>query len=174
MNIFSPRSLSQNLKLNLLNRLNSPLLNLLLLFAILLQLSSCQTVNVRGQYVSDEIISEISKKKMGKDEIVNLIGSPNFIPDYSANTWYYIQRSLTKRAWFDPKVVDQRIIRIIFTNEHASDIKLLSNTQDENLSVASGYTKTLGTEKNAVQKYVQNFARFNKSKKGKTKRKKRN
>ena len=80
--------------------------------ATLFLLSSCQTLDIRGQYVDDTTVKEIEHKKLNKLEIENALGTPTIIPNYSTDTWYYIQRILARRAWFDPKVVEQRIVKV--------------------------------------------------------------
>lgn len=136
-------------------------------------LTGCQSVDVRGQFVAESAIEEINAKKLNQDEVIGLIGTPTYVPEYSSDTWYYIQRSLTKRAWFDPKVIEQRIVKITF-NKHGKTIEaaLLSDTHDEKLAVENKYTKTHGTEQTNIQKFVKNIGRFNKTTDGKKKRQK--
>jgi sulfur relay (sulfurtransferase) DsrF/TusC family protein len=81
---------------------------------LLLILSGCQSVDVRGQFVSDSAIKQINSKKPNQEQLIDMIGTPTYVPDYSENTWYYIQRSLSRKAWFDPKVVQKRIVKITF------------------------------------------------------------
>lgn len=140
---------------------------------ILILLSACQSIDVRGQFVSNSAIEEINSKKLTQDEIVDLIGTPTYIPEYSNNTWYYIQRSLAKRAWFEPRVVEQRIIKIIFNdNGKILGASLLQGLHNENINIESKYTKVYGTEQGSLQKFVKNIGRFNKSTAGKKKREK--
>lgn len=142
-----------------------------ILFSVFLAcLSGCQSIDVRGQYVSDEAINEIKTKHLSQDEIVTLIGTPNYVPEYSHDTWYYIQRSLSRRAWFAPKVSEQRIVKIDFDkNAKAKEVSLLEKIQNEDISTNENYTKTLGTEQSSVQKFVKNIGRFNKTTDGKKK-----
>lgn len=136
-------------------------------------ITGCQTVDIRGQYVSDQAISEINSKKSSQEEVINLIGTPTYIPEYTSNTWYYVQRSLTKRAWFDPKVVEQRIVKITFNgNGRAKEATLISGSQNENISLTSNFTKVGGTEQSGIQKFVKNIGRFNKTTDTKSKRQK--
>lgn len=135
-----------------------------LLLVIFLFLSACQSIDVRGQYVSDSVIEEINNKKPNQDAIIDLIGTPTYVPKYSPDNWYYIQRSLKKRAWFDPKVVEQRIVKVTFTTKgQFVSIELLSNIHDEHIAADSKYTKTRGTDQNSIQKFVKNIGRFNKT-----------
>lgn len=146
---------------------------LLPLIIILFVMSGCQTIDVRGQLVSDEMIEEIKVKKPNKKQLVDMIGTPTYIPDYTPNTWYYIQRSMARRAWFDPKVVKQRIVEIKFAkNDKVQSLNLLTDTQNKKINAISNYTKTHGTEQNAVQKFVKNIGKFNKTTDGTKKRNK--
>jgi outer membrane protein assembly factor BamE (lipoprotein component of BamABCDE complex) len=137
----------------------------------LILLAGCQSIDVRGQFVSDEAIKQINSQHPNKVELVGLVGTPTYIPDYSKNTWYYIQLSLAKRAWFDPKVVKQRIVKVVFNGDKVQEAGLLSDGQNEKISSQSAYTQTYGTQQNGIQKFVKNIGRFNKTTDG-TKRKK--
>jgi outer membrane protein assembly factor BamE (lipoprotein component of BamABCDE complex) len=137
----------------------------------LILLAGCQSIDVRGQFVSDEAIKQINSQHPNKVELVGIVGTPTYIPDYSKNTWYYIQRSLAKRAWFDPKVVKQRIVKVVFNGDKVQEAGLLSDGQNEEISSQSAYTQTYGTQQNGIQKFVKNIGRFNKTTDG-TKRKK--
>ena len=140
---------------------------------ILLTLAGCQTVDVRGQFVSDEAINEINTKKPDKNEVIDMIGTPTYIPDYTKNTWYYIQRSLSKRAWFDPKVIKQRVVKIMFNSKSkVLEAVLLEDLQNENITALGHYTKTHGTEQSGIQKFVKNIGRFNQTTNSSNRRKK--
>ena len=140
---------------------------------ILLILAGCQTVDVRGQFVSDEAINEINTKKPDKNEVIDMIGTPTYIPDYTKNTWYYIQGSLSKRAWFDPKVIKQRVVKIMFNSKSkVLEAVLLEDLQNENITALGHYTKTHGTEQSGIQKFVKNIGRFNQTTNSSNRRKK--
>jgi outer membrane protein assembly factor BamE (lipoprotein component of BamABCDE complex) len=135
-------------------------------------LSGCQTIDVRGQMVSDELIAEVNSKKPNKEDLIEMIGTPTYVPDYSQDTWYYIQRSMARRAWFEPKVVKQRIVEVKFAKSgQVVEATLLTDTQN-GVKVISNYTKTYGTEQNGLQKFVKNIGKFNKTTDGAKKRNK--
>ncbi len=140
---------------------------------LLLILSGCQSVDVRGQFVSDSVVEQINIKKPNQEQLIDMIGTPTYVPDFSENTWYYIQRSLARRAWFDPKVVKQRILKITFAkNKKVSEAVLMKDSQNEAVSANSAYTKTQGTEQSGIQKFVKNIGRFNQTTNGSKRRKK--
>ena len=145
---------------------------LTLLALSLFVLSGCQTIETRGQFVDDNLLPQLENKRLSKAEVENLIGSPTIIPDYTSNTWYYIERTLSRRAWFRPKVMQQRVVKVIF-NDHdiIKEVIVLNDSHKEDINIISEYTKTYGTELNGIQKFVRNIGRFNKTTDGKKKRK---
>jgi outer membrane protein assembly factor BamE (lipoprotein component of BamABCDE complex) len=124
--------------------------------------------------VEAESIEKINNSKLSQREIKDLIGTPTYIPEYSPDTWYYIQRSMSRRAWFDPKVVEQKIIKITFDSNHiATHAELITNSQKESIVLHNDFTKSNGTEKNGLQKFVGNIGKFNKTTNGKKNKQKR-
>lgn len=138
----------------------------------LLTISGCQSIDVRGQFISDSVIEQVNIKKPNQEELIVMVGTPTYIPDYSPDTWYYIQRSLARKAWFDPKVVQQRIVKVTFAkNKRVREAVLLKNSQNESIVINNAFTKTYGTEQSGVQKFVKNIGRFNQTTSGSSRRK---
>ncbi len=136
----------------------------------LLTLTNCQMIESRGQYIDDNSLLSLENKKLSKSEVEDLIGTATIIPNYSPNTWYYVQRSLSKRAWFEPKVLEQRIVKITFNqNDIIEEVVMLNNSHKNDIAVIKEYTPTHGTELNILQKFVKNIGRFNPKADGKKK-----
>ena len=140
-------------------------LKLTLLLALSAIISSCQYSIHSGTLVTEEKILELKDKKLTKAEIEGKFGTPNIVPEYSKDTWYYVHRNMTKRAFFLPVVKGQRIVRFAFSGDVLSSIEALDNENNSEIRVVEEYTQTRGTELNPMQEYVRNFARFNKGKK---------
>ncbi len=136
-----------------------------ILSVIMLTLCGCKTVHLRGQHISDQAISQLNAQKPNKEQVMELIGTPTFIPEKSQDTWYYIQRTQSQRLWFDPKVVKQRVVKITFAGSNISRAELSEDMQNESLSANSSYTATEGKNMNGAKKFVHNLGRFNKNKK---------
>lgn len=133
-------------------------------------LHACQQVQYRGQYVSDEMIREVSSKRLSSQSVLDLIGSPTYVPSYNQNTWYYIQRAQSQRAWFRPSLEEQRIAVIEFDkSDRANKAYIIDKLPEDISKFDSNYTPTPGTEANGIQTFVKNIGRFSKTK---TKRKK--
>ena len=159
--------------LDLLNKFMKTLIikNTPILLALII-LCSCQAIDIRGQYVDDNAINQLQNKVLTKAEVEDLIGTPTIVPEYNKDTWYYVQRSLARRAWFEPKVIEQRIVEVRFNNDVVANVLLLKDEHIEGISSTSEYTQTYGTEASGIQKFVRNIGRFNKTTDGKNKRKK--
>ena len=139
-------------------------LNKFLIFLVLITLSSCQYSVTSGTKITDAKLAEIKEEKISKSEVENILGSPNIIPDYSNDTWYYVHRDMTRRSFLTPVVRSQRIIKITFREDMVDSIEILDDSHDKDIRIVKDYIKSKGSDKNAFQEYVQNFGRFNKYK----------
>lgn len=144
------------------------LVNLLFCFGLL---ANCQSVDVRGQYINDEMVKKINQTKPTQAELVRLVGMPTFVPDYSRNNWYYIQRSIARRSWLKPKILNQRIVKITFNKKKkVLSAQLFQDKYNSAIRAESRFTRTRGTEQTTLQKFTQNFGRFVGKKKKKRKK----
>lgn len=132
--------------------------------------SACQYPVHSGTLVTEQQISEIDKKGFTKAEIEERLGTPNVIPDYSKDTWYYIYRNMTRRAFFLPVVKEQKIVRLSFVNNRLAEVQSIDNKHNPDILVVKDHIVTKGTEMNPIQEYIKNFGRFNKSSKKKVSR----
>ncbi len=146
---------------------------LLSFFVLVVLLGGCQTIDIRGQYVDEDSLAKLETKSLTQAEIIELIGTPTVVPDYSKDTWYYIQRSIARRAWASPKVIEQRIVKIIFNKDDSvREVIVLNDSHISEIETISEYTKTYGTEKNGLQKFIGNIGRYNKLTDGKKRKSK--
>ena len=83
------------------------------LFNVLL--SSCKSLELHGQFVDNNQIKKLNSKleaeNLLKEEVINDIGYPSFTDTNNEQTWYYVFRVLSKKAWFKPNVEEQRIVK---------------------------------------------------------------
>ncbi|ADE30338.1 hypothetical protein MA5_00830 [Rickettsia prowazekii str. GvV257] len=134
------------------------------IFSILVffSLNSCKTIENRGTSIDDAELIKLESKKLNKMEVVELIGTPTMVPEYSQNTWYYVERVMSQRAWLNPKIQKQKIIKITFdSNNLMKELIVIDDSHKEDIETVREYTKTHGTELNGLQKFVKNLGRFN-------------
>jgi outer membrane protein assembly factor BamE (lipoprotein component of BamABCDE complex) len=157
--------------MNYIKIIKLPLASLYFIIAISLILSGCKTLDIRGQYVDDATLKRVENTRASKSEVENILGTPMMIPDYSPDTWYYVQRIVAKKAWFNPKVVEQRVVKVTFDNNYYLKEVIVLADSHKDINIIGQYTKAHGTELNPIQKFVKNIGRFNKATEGKKKRK---
>lgn len=136
---------------------------------LVLILSSCKTTSNHGQFIDDKLIKQLESKNLTKSQVEELLGTPTIIPEYTPDTYYYIENVLVSRVWFTPKISQQRVVKIIFNhNDKIDTVEVLNeNNMYETITPVKSYTKAYGTELNGIQKFVKNIGRFNKSKSSK-------
>lgn len=151
--------------------MKSTFTKIFLAFTTIFLLNGCQSIDVQGQYIDDKLISQLQNNKMTKNEVVDLIGTPSIVSSYDEDTWYYPQRSISKRAWSSPKVVEQRVVELTFNDDIIKQVILLENTHLDNFKPLSIITISESEEeKSFTNKFFGNIGRFNKKKIAKKKR----
>ena len=106
---------------------------------------------------------------MSKEEVQDLIGTPTIYDENIApESWYYVQRTMSTRAFFEPTVLEQKITRVDFDPQgYSKDVSVIENSHREGIIIEKEYNRTKGTEMNQFQKFFRNFGRFSKGKSGK-------
>lgn len=140
------------------------MIKILLCLVTMLNLASCRMIDTRGQYIDEQAITELQANKPSKEKVMELIGTPTIVPDYTPDTWYYVQRTLARRAWLEPKIIEQRIVEIKFNSDIVDKVVVFDKIPDKEFQGTSEYTRTYGTEASGIQKFVRNIGRFNKKK----------
>lgn len=124
-------------------------------------LNGCQTIETRGQFIQNDLVSELKAQKTTKAEVVRSLGTPTLVSLYGDNSWYYVERTTSQRAWLVPKIIGQRIVKIDFDNDVVREVKIVNGVRGEDVLIVDEYTKTYGTELSGIQKFIKNFGRFN-------------
>lgn len=139
-----------------------------ILLSFLSFLCGCQTVTNSGQLLTNQDIVNINSQHPSKEELVDMVGSPTYMPDYSDNTWYYIHRTSTKRSLFPRKTKKQQIVQITFSGNNALEARVVEDIEiNDNLSINKFSTSSYGCGKTSIEKFVGNLGKFNSTSKKK-------
>ncbi|MDF2964842.1 MAG: tmRNA-binding protein [Rickettsiaceae bacterium] len=134
----------------------------------LLSLASCKSVDVTGNNVKEADINYLQINKPTKDQVVDRLGTPTIMPDYSPNTWYYVYIKTAKTTWTFPSITEQKVLKVTFDNVGRVDKAILmENIHNNNVAITAHTTPTPGNEGSAIQEFVKNIGKFNKPKKKK-------
>lgn len=141
---------------------NSPTLRLAALGLILVLAASCApTIEVRGNLPSDDRIDEIKEGVTTSDQVREKLGSPTAIATFDDNIWYYISKKTQQTAFFDPKVLEQRVLVLRFNDTgRVAEMKSLTLNDAQDVSVVQRATPTAGQNLGFLEQLVGNLGRF--------------
>ena len=144
--------------------------NIILSFSIassIILLSGCQIKKHQGDYISKQTIEEINKainsKNNSKENIYEIAGEPSIKKD---NNWLYIYRQMGKRAFFSYNLLEQQIVKVSFSQNHAINVSV-SNEKPKNINIKKYSTFPNVVKYNQWKHFTKNFGR--KAKKNKPK-----
>ncbi len=128
-------------------------------------ISACTpTRGVRGNLVEDFRLSRVTPGVSTQADVMNTIGSPTATDPFDQNIWYYMGQKTEKKGILDPKITEERIIRVTFDPKTriVSEIAPM-DTQRNDIPLEKRVTPTSGNDLNAVQQMIGNIGKFNKS-----------
>lgn len=109
-------------------------------------LSACAPrVDVRGHIPRPAALAEIKPGHQNRDQVAQLLGSPSTIGTFEDHRWYYITRQTESTAFFDPELVEQKIVMIEF--DEGGFVKTVSNigrTDAQDIEFVDRVTPTHG------------------------------
>lgn len=129
----------------------------------IISLSGCQSISNHGEYIDDSRIKAIEKNHISKEQVLDLLGEPTIVPDYTPDTWYYVSRKVQDKVWSRPGIRKQRIVKINFKGNNVETIEINDKKPKSNINIERDFTEAKGTEETAIQTFVKNFGRFNKT-----------
>jgi outer membrane protein assembly factor BamE (lipoprotein component of BamABCDE complex) len=119
-------------------------------------------VATRGNLIDDERFARVTVGRSTVNDVASVFGSPTTVSTFDRRTWYYIGQRTEKVAFFDPEIVERRVIRIEF-----SDTGIVRQVEDLDLEDAQivelveRETPTLGRRMGVLEQLLGNFGRFN-------------
>lgn len=130
------------------------------------------TIDYRG-FNPEEV--QFDKIKIGtskKDTVQDVMGSPSttaIFPVEGKNwsNWYYVARKTETVSFYDPKIVDQLIVKVTF-DEHdiVRDFSVQKGVQGEEIKASKERTSTTGYESSVLKDIFGNFGKYSLDPKG--------
>ena len=131
--------------------------------AVLVGAAACSPVlATRGNLIDDERFDRIAVGRSTVNDVANLFGSPTTVSTFDRQTWFYIGQRTEKTAFFDPEVIERRVIRVEFTASGiVSQIEDLDLDDAQTVELVERETPTLGRRLTVLEQLLGNFGRFN-------------
>lgn len=135
---------------------------LLLAGVLLFSLGACeQTVNVRGNLPDPEIISKINPGIHTRVDIASLLGSPSTVSTFEDSKWYYIGQKSTQFAFFEPEVLERKVVVVLFDRSgKVEETKTLTLEDGQLIDPVNRITPTEGRKITLLQQLFGNIGRF--------------
>jgi outer membrane protein assembly factor BamE (lipoprotein component of BamABCDE complex) len=121
--------------------------------AMMMGLGGCSRVRTHQGYQIDRLVVEsISPGVDNKASVEGAMGRPSFASQFGPEEWYYVSRDMQQLAFKQPKVVDQKILRIRFDAAgNVATVDRIGKQQIANIGPVKDKTDTLGRRRTLLQ-----------------------
>jgi outer membrane protein assembly factor BamE (lipoprotein component of BamABCDE complex) len=142
-------------------------INSILLVAVLaIMATSCnKEINVHGFNFEHADLSVIKVAETSKQQLIQEMGSPTAQSDFGEKKLYYISTKTEKIAFFEPKVLEQKILCISLDNSDiVKKVDQFTLSDAHKISFSENYTDIQGNSITAMQQILTNIGKYNKKK----------
>ena len=135
---------------------------ILQIFIILVFVSACTaSETTRGNFIYGEDVAMIEPLRSTQSDVLNIFGTPTTKAVFDENTWYYVGLKTEKESFFDEKVVDRQVYKIVFDDAGIVQSIAQEETDAMDIPIASRVTPTSGNEVTFLQQVLGNIGKFN-------------
>jgi len=126
-------------------------------------LSACApVVHTRGNMVEDDRLQEIVPGLSTVDDVLFVLGTPSTVAPFDEQTWYYIGQVTEQTAFYQPEVVERRVIKLVFDDTGLlGEIDDLSLDEGQDVEFVARETPTMGRQMTFLEQMIGNLGRFN-------------
>ena len=125
-------------------------------------LSACTPViNVHGQTPDTKDLELIEIGQSSRRDVEQRLGTPSTVGVFSDNVWYYYTETTETVAFFEPEVIERKIIAIVFTpDDLVENVATYTEADGKQVELVSRVTPTAGNELTFFQQLFGNIGRF--------------
>lgn len=124
-----------------------------------LTLTACAGIRDHRGFVLDQALADgIQVGVDNKDSVAKTLGRPTFTGQFDPNEWYYVSRDTSTFAFRDPRVTEQKVLRVNF--DQAGNVVAIGKSGKELIAAvdpAGGKTPTLGRTKSFFEELFGNI-----------------
>ena len=134
---------------------------------LILMLSACAAeIEQHGYSFEQNNIDVIKVGHSDKHQVLNELGSPTTESNYGERIYYYISYKSEKIAFFDPKIIEQRVLAINFDKKDVvSDITEYTIDDLNNIAFSEHKTEIQGNTITPMEQILTNVGKYNKKQK---------
>jgi len=130
-----------------------------------LVLAACESrVGTRGNLPDPDLIESLEMGISGRDEVTQMLGSPSSVAIFDFETWFYISERTETTAFFEPEVVDRKILIVKFDKQGTlASLSGFGLEASHNVEPVERTTPTAGNDVTVLDQILGNLGRFNKA-----------
>ena len=124
-----------------------------------LALTACAGIRDHRGFVIDQALADgIQVGVDNKDSVAKTLGRPTFTGQFDPNEWVYVSRDTAQLAFRDPRVLDQKVVRINF--DAAGNVTSVNKSGKEliaSVDPSGDKTPTLGRNRSFFEELFGNI-----------------
>lgn len=98
---------------------------------------------------------------LSQEDVLQKLGSPSTVSSFEAPIWYYATKVTETKAFFHPKVIEQRVIAIQFDEKGGvKSVKEVKDADYKDIIPNKAVTPTSGYESGVFKEIFSNFGRI--------------
>ncbi len=134
------------------------------LIGLILSLTGCaKEVYHHGYSFEQNNAETIKVGETDYGRVIHELGSPTSKSDFGTKTLYYINYSVEKIAFFDPKITEQKVLAIAFNEKDiVSSINEYTLDDANQIAFSEGKTEIQGNTLTPIEQIMTNIGKFNK------------
>ncbi len=135
-----------------------------IIFLMVLSLTGCaKEVYQHGYSFEQNNVDTIKVGQADYSKVLNELGSPTSKSTYGQKTLYYINYTVEKVAFLDPKITEQKVLSISFNDKDiVSDITEFTLDDTNDIAFSEGRTEIHGNTLTPIEQIMTNIGKFNK------------
>ncbi len=137
---------------------------ILMSVAVVVLLAGCTArVELRGNEPDPEKLTDLKAGDIGKNEIIEIFGSPSSVDVFDGETWYYISERTETVAFFAPEVKARLVLIMKFDKKGLlAKVESIGMEGAKVVEHVERTTPTFGEKLTVLDQILGNFQRFKK------------
>jgi len=125
------------------------------------------TIDIRGNVPPPDRLDEIKVGKMGKSDVMALIGTPSNTTTFGDDTWYYIASKIKTYAFYSPEELERQVVVVDFEKTGmVKNVQTLTLKDGKVVNLVSRETPAPGRDLTVIEQLLGNVGRFSKQSAG--------
>ena len=126
-------------------------------------LGACEArVGTRGNLPDPDMVAQLATGETRRNEVTQLLGSPSTIALFDFETWIYISERTETTAFFEPEVIDRKVLVVQFDKDGTlASVQGLGLEDSHDVEPIERTTPTAGNEVTILDQLLGNIGRFN-------------